>query len=169
MEKIGTLVVYGANGVCRIDDIRTEKLGGTERSYYVLKPTRGTGSSTIFVPTDNDALVSQMKPLLSREEAIALFHEVAMTPDEPWIADARARGEHYKSVLATGKRRDILAFMRTLRIRRGELETRGKRLCVSDETLLSRAEDIFLDEISLAFELSREEAAEMLWRELKMA
>ena len=34
MPDIGTFVIYGTNGICRIKDRRTDKLSGTKKEYY---------------------------------------------------------------------------------------------------------------------------------------
>ena len=163
--QIGDIILYGANGVCRIDDMRTEKLGLEVRTYYILKPIRN-GSSTIFVPADNPSLVKQMQPILSSGEIHELLVQVASEKEEEWVSDARARSEHYKGILSGGERALILSALRTLYIRRCELGARGKQLCSSDETFFSRAEDIFADEFSTVLSLSREEARAYLYRGL---
>ncbi len=161
----GDIVLYGANGVCRIDDVRTEKLGTEVRTYYILKPIRN-GSSTIFVPKDNLALVGQMQDLLSADGIDILLRECAQAEETARITDARARAEHYKNVLSSGERSLILHSLRMLYIHRLELGAKGKQLCASDETFFSRAEDVFVDEISTVLSLSREEARAYLYRGL---
>ena len=165
--QIGELVLYGANGVCRVDDSRTEKLGTEVRTYYILKPIRNE-HSTIFVPMDNPQLVAQMKPLLRERELTDLLRECAESEEETWISDARARIEYYKGVLASGERALLLCAIRTLYIHRAELGVRGKQLCVSDESFLARGEEIFVDELSVVFSLSREDARALLYRGLKL-
>lgn len=163
--QIGEIVVYGANGVCHVDDVRTEKMGTEMRTYYILKPIRN-GSSTIFVPKDNRTLVEQMKCLLTPDGLHALLRQTAEQAEEEWIADARVRGEHYKSVLVSGDRFRILSALRALYIRRIELGAKGKQLCASDENFFYRSEEIFVDEISVVFALSRDGARAFLYRGL---
>ena len=163
--EIGKIVLYGANGVCRVDDVRTEKLGTEVCTYYILKPIRN-GSSTIFVPKDNIALVGQMKDLLTPDGIRSLLRSCAEEKETSRITDARARAEYYKSVLASGERALLLQALRMLHIHRSELGAKGKQLCASDETFFSRAEDIFVDELSTVLFLSREEAKAYLYREL---
>jgi RNA polymerase-interacting CarD/CdnL/TRCF family regulator len=64
MHKIGDKIIYGANGVMTIVDIREESVGDVSRSYYVLLPATGRASSLTFVPTDNEKLTSAMRPML---------------------------------------------------------------------------------------------------------
>ena len=56
-------VNYGAYGVCQVEDIRPIRFGPDtpRREYYVLKPISQDGAS-IFVPADNQKLMSRMRP-----------------------------------------------------------------------------------------------------------
>ena len=163
--EIGKIVLYGANGVCCVDDMRTEKLGNEVRTYYILKPIRN-GSSTIFVPKDNPILVGQMQELLTADGIRAILRACAEEKETARITDARARAEYYKSVLSSGDRALILQALRMLYIHRAEIGMKGKQLCASDETFFSRAEDIVVDELATVLSLSREEARAYLWRAL---
>ena len=62
MYKIGTVVVYGSEGVCEITEITSMKFANSENEslYYVLSPVSSRGSK-VFVPCDNEALVSKMQ------------------------------------------------------------------------------------------------------------
>lgn len=51
MLETNTFVVYGANGICRVDGIREEAFNGKKQEYFVLKPINSEGA-TIYVPTD---------------------------------------------------------------------------------------------------------------------
>ena len=83
MHKIGDKIIYGANGVMTIVDIREESVGDVSRSYYVLIPTNGRASSFTFVPMDNEKLLSAMFPLLTRDKIVELVRrsrEVELIP-----------------------------------------------------------------------------------------
>lgn len=58
MYKIGELFVYGSRGACKIIDIKNEKFGNSEKTYYILMPFFDS-KETIFVPVDNEKLVSK--------------------------------------------------------------------------------------------------------------
>ena len=73
MFAVGSFVVYRAEGVCRISDIKAESFGviGSKENYYILTPLNDE-KSTVFVPVANETLVGMMRPLLSAEEITAL-------------------------------------------------------------------------------------------------
>lgn len=154
MLQINSYIIYGANGVCKINDIRKEKLCGTKQTYYVLSPI-DNASSTIYVPVDNEALVSKMKSVLKREEIVSLIEDVK---DRmlPWISDNKERGDYYTIVLSRGDRREILALIRTIYRKRLELTAQRKKLWAVDENALKRAEKIINDEFSLVLGIAPE-------------
>ena len=65
MYKIGTYVSYRSEGVCVINEIKQQKFGAldTASEYYVLSPIVDNNSK-LYVPVNNEALVSKMRPLL---------------------------------------------------------------------------------------------------------
>ena len=64
--KIGEYVVYGSNGICKINDIKDMTLSPIigQRNYYVLEQMNAR-SSTIYVATDNEMLCAKMRYVLS--------------------------------------------------------------------------------------------------------
>ena len=80
MFKIGDRIVYGANGVMEIVDVREESIGDVSRNYYVLSSVCSRSDSLIFVPCDNERLLSVMRHLLTREEALELIGRIDKLP-----------------------------------------------------------------------------------------
>ena len=99
MRNIGDKVVYGASGVMEIVDIRDETVLGESRKYYVLKELLSGSSSMTYVPVDNEELVSTMRPLLSRDEIIAIIREVKAAPPKEWIDDNRLRSQQAEDIV----------------------------------------------------------------------
>ena len=62
MFKVGDVVKYGTNGICKVTDIAFRDFLGAETEYYELKTTTGF-ESTFYVPTQNEALTSKMQHL----------------------------------------------------------------------------------------------------------
>ena len=68
MYEIGQLIVYGNEGVCRVEEIGTPKISGVDkhRDYYTLAPIYREGK--VFTPVDSKVF---MRPVISR----ALFQK----------------------------------------------------------------------------------------------
>ena len=153
MFEIGRCVCYRAEGVCRITDIREESFGtSTKTLYYVLTPVHDE-KSTVYVPTDNELLVSRMRALLTAKEICELvesLREVRMD----WIPESRARNAKFREILGDGDRDALIVLLLTLLDRAGE---GGKKPSTVDENAARRAKKLLLEEFSATTDLSTEE------------
>jgi len=156
MYKIGENVVYGANGVMTVHDIREETIGDVSRSYYVLRPYGSHGASYTFVPTDSESLTAQMLPLLSREEIIGILHE-RNKPEIEWKKDNRARAEYFKAIMESGDRRMIVAMIEAICLSGRRRVEEGKKNFLSDENLMRKAEKIIHSEFSIVLGIPESE------------
>ena len=147
MFEIGTYVVYGSQGVCRVNDIRREDFSGENKDYYILSPA-DDAKMVIYVPTDAAALTGQMRPLLTRDELDTLIREGANDGTLEWINEPRARNELFRSILQSGDRRMLLRMLRTIHERRELQEASGRKLYAADEQALARAEKLLHGEIA---------------------
>ena len=75
MFSNGDAVLYGAEGVCRLEGSTQREIGGKKLEYYVLKPVYRAGS-TVFVPKGNETLTAKMRRVLSPEEIHKLIQEI---------------------------------------------------------------------------------------------
>ena len=81
MFAAGDLVVYGGEGVCRVESIGPSGMDydRSGRLYYHLAPLYRSG--TVLTPVDTAVL---MRPVMSREAALALIGErPGLPPCEP--------------------------------------------------------------------------------------
>ena len=157
MFSIGSHVIYRAEGVCVITDIREESFGaiGEKNMYYILSPL-GDDRSLMFVPVDNEKLCSMIRPLLSAEEIMALTAELRNERME-WIPDIRARNQRYRELLSLGDRRDIIILANTIMAIKKEGKESEKRLTGTDETALRRAKQMLYDEFTATAKIRTED------------
>ena len=73
MFEVGSYIIYGKSGVCKVKAVGEPQLSGidTEKLYYTLEPVYG--SETIFIPIDAKV---PMRPILGREEAQELLEQI---------------------------------------------------------------------------------------------
>jgi CarD family transcriptional regulator len=157
MHSIGDRVVYGANGVMEIVDVREESIGDVSRSYYVLTSVCNRSDSLIFVPCDSERLVSAMRPLLTRDEAIDLIRRIDSLPDIEWIESNRARAEHFKKLMESADREAMFSMIRAIDENAKRREAEGKKNFLTDETARQKAERLLYSELSLVLEIPTEE------------
>ncbi len=166
MHNIGDKIMYGAGGVMTVVDIREEAIGDVSRSYFVLRPSLARTDSFTFVPMDNERLVSFMHPLLSREEIHSLIRSSGDIAPLEWIAENRARQEHFKKVLESGDRIQMIAMIHAInehgRLRLAE----GKKNFLSDENARLKAERLLYSEISVVFDIPEDQVAAFVQGEL---
>ena len=157
MFSIGSYVIYRAEGVCVISDIREESFGaiGEKNKYYILSPL-GDDKSTVFVPVDNERLCSMIRKLLSADEIMELAAELREERLE-WIPDSRARNMRYKEIFFLGDRRDIIVLANTVMAIKREGKESDKRLTGTDENALCRAKRMLYDEFSVTAEIRTED------------
>lgn len=152
MFSVNDVIIYGAQGVCRIVDMEDKLVSGKKRTYFVLKPVNDNGS-TFFVPTDNEHVLKKMRRLLSRDE----IHRVidSMPEESPiWISDENERKECYKGILARGDHLELIKMIKAIYIHKKEREAEGKRLHMSDERFFKDAEQLLYNEFQYVLDFS---------------
>ena len=156
MHKIGDNVVYGAEGVMTVVDLREVTVGGVSRDYYVLKDYAGKSESETFVPTDNEMLVSKMRPLLTKQEIINAIKESANLPEAKWERDGKARMQRFREVIDSGDRAAMIAMIRSIYLARVERAEQGKKNYLADENAMRRAEHLLHSEFSAVLGIPEE-------------
>ncbi len=149
MFNVGDIIVYGAQGICKIDRCETKQIGRQTADYYVLKPLYNENTA-VFVPVENEKLAAKMQSILSKTQAENLIKKV------PQISiietkDENKKRDEYKSVLASGDRERLIAVIKTIRFERDVRRENGKKLNISDEQILHNAELLLYNELAFVF------------------
>ena len=74
MYQKGEYVIYGNNGICKVEEIGIPMgtpMENNGKEYYTLSPVFGTGN--IYVPLDTKVF---MRPILTKEQAEALIGQI---------------------------------------------------------------------------------------------
>lgn len=145
LEK-GHVFVYGASGVCRVEDICTCDYGAGKKDYYILQPVYDLRSS-LSIPVDSPVFESHARELLTKDEVLAIMDSLP-NADAEWIRDDKERVEVFRNLLEGGVRKDIATLIRTLYLHKKELAERGKKLRSSDEAIMQRAEKLLYSEFA---------------------
>ncbi len=143
-------VIYGTYGICHIEDVclMSTPPDGAERMHYILSQHNRSGL-TINVPADNEALVSRMRNVFSKEKIDELLSHVK-NKEILWIDDKRARAARYHDILTKGVEEELMLMIRSIYLRGQQLKQNGKRLNVSDETTLKAAQKLVTEEFAYA-------------------
>jgi len=165
VHSVGDLVVYKNNGICRIADIRPERLGPTEKKdYYILAPVNNEHSQ-IFIPVDSP-IVSAMKSLLTPEEIDEIISSVDNNPLK-WIDNPKDRFASSMSIIDNGSRREILCLYLLITYKEKEMIENKKKLWAKDARILSIAEKMITDEFSYVLNIEKSEVIEYIASRIK--
>ena len=153
--EIGSTLVYGSKGVCKVESIQRERFGSEERDYYLLCPL-GDGKSQIYVPVDSERIEKQVRQVVTPTQIEQILAEL---PKDcaPWIEDNRARADHFRSILESADISRMMQAIRTLWQHKDRLNAVGKRLNTADQTAYARMEKLLHDEFALALGIPTEE------------
>lgn len=155
MFKEGDIIVFGNNGVCRVDAVGPIDLAGAgqERLYYTIVPVYGS-ESKIFTPVDNKKVVC--RAVISREEAERLIADI-QSIESLWIPDEKRREESYKAAVSKCDCLELIKIIKTLYLRKQARIAEGKKVTSSDERYLKLSEDRLYSEFAIALGIPKEE------------
>ncbi|MBQ7836455.1 MAG: CarD family transcriptional regulator [Clostridia bacterium] len=158
----GDFVVYGTNGICRIDDVETMTfpMETREHTYYILRPI-ASKNNTLFVPDHKEELISKMRYVLKKEEIDEIL-EGAAGSETKWIDDKNQRHSLYKSIIAAGDAQGLLSLIRCIYEKKCTLMQAGKKLTSADSGLLESAEKLVKEEFAFALEIPEDSVADYI-------
>lgn len=165
MYQIGDQVVYGFHGVCRIVDMEKRVVDRKTVRYYVLEP-RDQSNARFYIPTENQAAVSKLRPVLSREELDEILARDSIWMDA-WIVDKNTRKQRYRELINSGDWAALLTMVYTLYRHRREQKAAGRKFHLCDENFLRDAEKLICSEVSVVMEIPAEEVPDFLMRQMK--
>lgn len=152
--KKGDYIRYASNGVCLIEDMRDIDIKRSKKpkKFYVLKPVNAS-LSTIYVPLDNEELVSRMQRLPSKAEIDCLIDSVEQEKID-WISDRKMRNESFKQIVRNSDPKELLKLVGCIYLEKERLSELGKKLSSTDQNYLSQAESIIENEFSFVLGLA---------------
>ena len=149
MFNIGDVIIYGAQGICKIDGFEVKKVLKDEVKYYVLKPIFNDNTA-VFVPVENKNLTLKMQSVLTKSEAESLVAKIPQTE----LIKARDENEkrtEYKNILSSGDRERLVSLVKTIRHERNIRRESGKKLNINDEQTLRKAEILLYNELAFVY------------------
>lgn len=161
MFSVGDKVMYGGTGVCVVEDITSLKLSGMDkaRDYYVLKPIYQSG--IIQTPVDNNKV--PIRPIMTRSQAEALVDTIpqvdAVICTEKNLSALR---NHYQQQMSTFDCVDLIRMTKSIYAKKREAESRQKKIGMTDEKYLRRAEDLLYGELAASLGISRDKVTDYI-------
>ncbi|MDU1539726.1 MAG: CarD family transcriptional regulator [Paeniclostridium sordellii] len=165
MYKIGEYIIYGNDGVCKVEDVGVLNISGInkKRIYYTLKPVYENGK--IFTPIDTSVF---MRSLIKYEEVQQLIESI------PYIKDKKCNEKnsrllqiYYKNLLQTHECSDLLTLIAGIYEKKDKAMENGKKLGQIDNRFMKVAEGLINDEFSVVLGIPREEVADYIKEKIK--
>ncbi len=164
MYQIGDHIIYGGDGVCRVEAVGNapDAWGDPDKTYYTLRPLYHDG--VIFAPTDVNV---RMRPVLTREQAWALIHNIPnMKTEEAPYADARLATTKYQSFLQTYECADLLHLIRMIYNKNLPVIANGKAYGQIDSRFFKRAKELLYGELAVSLDIPVDQVEETIVRTL---
>ena len=153
MFAVDQLVVYGGEGVCRVEKIGPACIPGADKAklYYTLLPMYRTGQ--VITPVDTKVL---MRPAMTAQEAQALVLALGelKIPAVP-AGNPRVLKDYYQTVVTTYDCSAVAQLICQLVRRSAQAIAAGKKPSQMDERYLKRAEEQFYGELGAALGMER--------------
>ncbi len=166
MFSIGEYIVYGMNGVCKVEEIGPMNMSGVEsdKIYYTLLPlyTRG---SRVFTPVDNQKVV--MRPVISKQEACELIDNMKQI-EQIEVADDKHRELAYKEAVKSCDCKELIRIINTARKRKEERLAQGKKMSACDERYLKQAQDNLYGEFAVSLKMEKGEVEDFITHRMEL-
>ena len=168
MYSIGDKIMYGGTGVCVVEQITSMKMSSADqpRDYYVLRPLYQSG--TIQIPVDNVKV--PIRPIMTRSEAETLVDGI---PDIAaticYEKNLTALRNYYQQQINTYDCRDLVRITKSIYAKKKDAEQRQKKIGMTDEKFLRRAEELLFGELAVALDISREAVKDYISDRLQTA
>lgn len=147
--------MYGAHGVCDIVDIEVKTVDKKRIEYFVLEPLEQPGAR-FYVPTQNQAAVAKLRPIITHQELNAIL-QAEETGRDVWIEDENQRKQYYRELLTGGDRGALVNMVHTLHKRREAQFAAGRKFHLCDENFLRDAQKLLDSEFSLVLNIGQDE------------
>jgi len=151
--EINDLIIYGRDGVCRVEEICIPQISGVakDRLYYVLKPLYKQGK--IYAPVDTKIF---MRPIISCDEANQLIDGIPSIQTNSYSASPKVVEDQYKAELNSHDCKQLIRIIKTVDFKKSENEIKGKKLSKTDENYMKMAEDTLYGEFAQALKIPKE-------------
>lgn len=155
MYQVGQRIVYGGEGVCRVEQIGPLDMRGAQKGveYYTLVPLYRAGK--IFAPVDTTVYT---RPVLTRDEVEDLIDRIPQLDEEIYEnSNPRLLAEHYQAYLKSYDCEALFCLVRSIHAKGLKAADKGRHLGQVDERSMKRAEEMLHGEIAAALEMPVED------------
>ncbi|MFV0344031.1 MAG: CarD family transcriptional regulator [Anaerocolumna sp.] len=164
MIQIGDYIIYGSNGVCKVENVGMLNKEGIpkDKKYYTLIPAYTRGNR-IFTPVENPKVV--IRPVISKEEALTII-EAMENIEVLDIAEDRRGEEVLKEVLGKYDCLETAKIFKTLYYKKLLRLGQGKKQSTRDDKYLNFAKDNLVKEMALSLGLDKDMTEKLIMKSI---
>ncbi|MBR6801826.1 MAG: CarD family transcriptional regulator [Eubacteriaceae bacterium] len=157
MFEVGSYVVYGKEGVCRVEKIGASPIGGDDdKQYYTLSPVYHEG--VIYTPVDANV---KIRAIVTKPEADKLIDGIKDTAlDTFHNSNPRLTYQHYQELMTDHTSENLVFIIKSVYYKKNTLPAK-KKLGQIDEKYCRLAEDMLYGELAITLEKSKDEVKVM--------
>lgn len=147
----GSLIIYGNNGVCTVDDITTLRDTG-ERLYYVLKLGNG---GVAYVPVDSPVY---MRRIMTPEKAYELLDKIPLIDTEKFRnISIREAQKAYHDAFNSHSTEQLIALIKHIFAVSIRKRSANKKLSTTEERYFEQSLKIVESELRVAIGITEDE------------
>lgn len=165
MYKVEDYIIYGGNGVCKVEDICVPpEVGGVrnDQKYYILNPIYLKGN-TIYTPVENTKVISRR--IISKEETELLIKSIPSI-GTLIVTDDKTTEVNCKNALRSCDCTEWVKVIKTIQGRNQVRLDSGKKIRQSEEHLLKAAKEFLYGELAIPLEISKDQVSEYILKKI---
>ncbi len=159
MFQQGQQIIYGGNGVCRIEEIamRENALLGEQQQVYVIRLSSGL---TAYVPVESSVF---MRALITPEKARQVMNDFPTIEVREFpCTNSKALADQYRTVISRHDPYEMLSLYKSLRNKIRQAADAGKKPGAMDERFAAAAIEQVTEELAAVLLRTAQEIQEQL-------
>ncbi|MBW7572392.1 CarD family transcriptional regulator [Caproiciproducens faecalis] len=165
MYQIGEWIVYGNDGVCKVEAVGILDIPGVNKGkvYYTLCPAFRNGK--IFTPVDTNVF---MRPVITFDKVQELISLVPFIGENVYNnPNKKLLEDHYQEFFQTHDCSDLIKIIKSVYTKKVDAADQGKKLGQMDERFMKRAEDLLFGEFAVVLGIPKESVKSYIVGNLK--
>lgn len=166
MFEIGSYILYGKRGVCRVDGIGHPSTNrNNDKVYYQLSPAFAGGNEKIFVPVDSPVPIRRtVDPDTANAciEKVPEMHPTIFSSSKPVQLT-----EHYRQITDTYDPEAYLSLIKEVYLKRQYADQHHRKLGLIDQRFLDFAENIVCSEFAVALKTDPEKIRSQIHKQME--
>lgn len=160
MFNINDYVIYGSEGVCRVEAIGHPEISGLDKQkeYYTLLPVYRSGR--IYTPTDSTIRMRSVITKVQAQELIDGINNISHELDVP--KDIKQANLFYRDLVRSYECTKLISVIKYVFIKQREFSQIKKNMPAVDLKFLKIAEDMLYGEFGFALGIEPKEVREYI-------